>query len=407
MKNITVTVNKSRFLENFLLFTCFSAYFFPPIRLSSGFEIRLDDIITLGIFPFLFIYKPLLYNNRIFTIFILSLLSIIISTLYGYFYLAVPTNIRDVNEIIRLSKPLLFILLILQADSCYIMKKFEKLMSVFSVLIITIAFIQYFNPAGLGRGIASLYASENHVNALVGHSKRIVITGSDPNIGAAIVMLFWLFNLFSGIIKKNNSKIFITLLLTIVIMMTSSRTSFLALICIIIIFLFMSKGITFTFKLIIVAIIGFIIFMLYKYFQYISVGFELMMSGENTSMLVRFEKWKEAMVLFRQSPFFGWGPGKSSMETIVDGEYVLLLRRYGIIGTFFILLFIFCMPIIKKEKKNNKYMYSKNVLIIDNVLKYYLIGIMFIMITNSFFTSYQLLLPYVFLCMVLYKEKNI
>ena len=397
---------KSHFLENLLLFTCFSAFFFPPVNLTSSFQLRIDDIIVLGILPLVILYRPFFYKNYILLLFVFSIVSIIISTFYGYLFLDVPTSIRDINEIIRLSKPLLFIPLILQADTFYIMKKLDKLIPLFSVFIIIIAFIQYFNVAGLGGIITSLYAPEHHVRALVGYSKRIVITGSDPNIGATIVIFFWLFNLYSGIIKKNISNFIITFLLTIVIMMTSSRTSFLALICITLLFLFMSKRVAFIFKLVIVTIISIIIIILYEYFQYISVGFMLMMSGENTSLLTRFEKWNEAILFFKQSPIFGWGPGKGSMETIVDGEYVLFLRRYGITGTFLILLCVFCMPIIKKKTSNKYNIYSKNVIIIDNTLKYYLIGIMFIMITNSFFSGYQLLLPFVFFCTVLYKEKK-
>jgi len=52
------------------------------------------------------------------------------------------------------------------------------------------------------------------------------------------------------------------------------------------------------------------------------------------------EIWGTQFAYWLESPWFGWGPGKFDMETIVDNEWLLLLRRYGVVGlAVFITLF--------------------------------------------------------------------
>jgi O-antigen ligase len=277
----------------------------------------------------------------------------------------------------------------------------------FSLFLIILAFIQYFNIVGLGKIIGSLYAPVYHVDAMLSGSKRILLTGSDPNVGAAIVMLFFLYNLFLSVYKKKVTAIIRTALLIVVILMTSSRTSFLALIFILVFFLLISDSVKVSFKIAIIIIFMVVIISLYNYFQYIAIGLSSLLSGKNTSLLARFMKWETALDLFRQSPIIGWGPGKGLMETVVDGEYVLLLRRYGVVGTLVILINVLCMPFWRKNVISRKNMQKYNkIKIIDSTLKYYVIEIIFVMITNNFFSGYQLLLPFVFLCIVSYKENN-
>ena len=76
----------------------------------------------------------------------------------------------------------------------------------------------------------------------------------------------------------------------------------------------------------------FTIAVLIQFFDYLTVGFSTFQSGENTSMLIRYLRWKEAFELFLKSPILGWGPAKSIHTTIVDGEHFMLLRRYGLLG---------------------------------------------------------------------------
>src|SRR5690606_11453934 len=54
--------------------------------------------------------------------------------------------------------------------------------------------------------------------------------------------------------------------------------------------------------------------------------------SEATSWQKRLMMWEEAFALWLESPVFGWGPAKETMPTYVDNEWLLMLRRYGILG---------------------------------------------------------------------------
>ena len=57
------------------------------------------------------------------------------------------------------------------------------------------------------------------------------------------------------------------------------------------------------------------------------------------SWQARGENWEAHLELWRQSFLFGWGPAKATMGTIVDNEWIYLLRRYGVVGLIAFLCF--------------------------------------------------------------------
>jgi len=318
--------------------------------------------------------------------------------------LNVAFSVRDINEIFRLSKPLILVVLLTRCDSRYLINKINNLTPILSLFLIILGFLEYFNPGGLGLMVGNLYCKANHLQFMISGSRRIVLSGTDPNVGAAIAALFFLFNFFKIVIYKKKTSIVNTFLLLVIIMMASSRTIFLALAVFLFIFLLTSKSVKFIYKFILIlGIVGFAM-LLYDKFEYISKGFSMALKAENQSLLVRFESWRDAWDIFLKSPLFGWGIAKSTMTTIVDGEYFLLLRRYGILGTFTILLSIFFMPFwnyfsIKKSS-------NKQINLLQGVCGGYIIVIAFIMITGVFYSGYQLFLPFVFISTILYMEKK-
>ena len=67
---------------------------------------------------------------------------------------------------------------------------------------------------------------------------------------------------------------------------------------------------------------------------------QLMYFTEATSWQARVMNWEMNFSIWMESPWLGWGPGKATMGTIVDNEWLLLLRRYGVVGlTVFLGLF--------------------------------------------------------------------
>lgn len=394
-------IQPNQHIERLILILVFSMYFFPGIRVSENLILRFDDFVILGMLPLILIYNPVAMINKLSGSIIWSIAIIILSTGYGYMFLNVPFSTRDINEIIRFTKPLLFIVILSSCDSSFLLNRTLAFVAPLSWLLIGLGFLQYFNIGGLGVLQASFYAPANHVQNIIGSGRRIVLVGSDPNVGAAIVMMFFLLNFFKGLLYKNFQAIVLTFLLVIMILMTSSRTNFLALGGIVIIFVFTSKSIKVLPKLLMATLMIGLVGILIQEFKYIAVGFVMAFEGENTSVLHRFEKWIIAWNYFTQSPFIGWGLAKATMETTVDGEYFLLLRRFGVIGTMIICGSIYLMPFWKQKYK----LKTRKQLLLESTVQYYTIVIFFVMITNSFFSGYQLFLPYVFLSVVLYKER--
>ena len=74
---------------------------------------------------------------------------------------------------------------------------------------------------------------------------------------------------------------------------------------------------------------------------YLYLGVSSLLNGTNNSVLVRLSNFIESIELFQQSPILGWGPAKIIHKTIADGEYFLILRRYGILGIFTFMSFVF------------------------------------------------------------------
>jgi len=389
------------FLENFILLTVFSCYFIPGIQLGL-LQIRIDDFFILVVLPLIFLYKPRIYRNPIIiSLFVISFF-MIISLIYGYIFLGVSKSVRDFNELVRLSKPLIFSIFISRCQAKYLIQKVDLIMPFLSLGLIILGFIQFFNIAGLGSLIGSLYAPQHHIEAMIGHSKRIVLVGSNPNVAAAIAMLFFLYNFFRALLYREKVSYLYTVLLLIIILMTSSRTAILALGTIFFVFLLSSKSVKKLKKIFLITILIIIFLSLYNKFKYIAYGFELALKGENTSLIKRFYNWNEALNYFSKSPYLGWGFAKGNMTTIVDGEYFLLLRRFGLIGFLVIIITIFFMPFWGDKMYN----LTKDFLIWSSVLKYYTIVVFYVMITNTFFSGYQLFIPYIFFSIIIYNLRR-
>ena len=79
--------------------------------------------------------------------------------------------------------------------------------------------------------------------------------------------------------------------------------------------------------------------------------------GMDTSFQARLSNWDEHISYFKMSPMFGLGPAKSIVfENFVDNEWLLFLRRYGIVGTLY-LIFMFFVPVLNQKRNLFKMIY--------------------------------------------------
>lgn len=369
----------------------FSSLALPPMVRFGEIALRIDDILLILAIAILPFYVLKIKINALAKTFIIFCIFAFFSILWGYVNLAVPSSTRDINEYLRILKSFLFILLSSTADLEKLKKNTYRLIFVTSWIIIIIALIEYVNPIGIGEIITKAFTlSERHTRSAYDSSRRIVITGGDPNTGGAII----LYILLAEIAFLRHRIDFLSIIrisfLVIFLLISGSRTNFLIFISVVVFILFTEKNIKPGIKILGICFISCIVFLMWSNISYITLGLALFLSGENTSWIERIRRQSEAIQYFLQSPIFGWGPAKAIHSTTVDGEYALLLSRYGIFGIFSVLVFIL-MDKLKyfHALTSNKYSESQPWL---KLSIYLTIMAIILMITNNLFSGYQLFL---------------
>lgn len=126
----------------------------------------------------------------------------------------------------------------------------------------------------------------------------------------------------------------------------------------------------------------------------------------DVSFQTRLQLWSENLKTWQDSPMFGWGPGKDEMTTVVDNEWILLLRRYGIVGVFgFFLLFIKLYSGVGRQQRIKKVGTFENIFSVFPQAS--ILSIVLYMIPSSFYHSLQLMpILMVFLGLVYVDKKS-
>ncbi len=361
--------------------------FFPTLPI--GIDIRIDDLIALFLIPLLLIVRPNFKINRLIISYSLILLLFFVSTLFGYLYLSVPHSLRDLNEFVRVLKPFLIIIAVSYCDSDKFFKKMHSFFIYGAIFIILIGFMEFFDVPGYRKLISLIYTGHRFENL---DRVRTILMAGDPNIAAALILYFVTYILQTMLMTKNKIRnSFILLFLIVILLMTSSRT----LLIVFVVILFASLLHHFQnnkfFSFMVLSLCLILILPIIQYFDYIVIGFSTFSEGKNTSMLLRYQQWAEAFNLFLKSPIIGWGPAKEIHTTIVDSEHLLLLRRYGVLGYLAVFNFIFGFIWVlfrKRRKFSSLNLFHKRIALTS---LFSCLMIFILMITNNFFSGYQLM----------------
>jgi O-antigen ligase len=388
-------------VEWFVLLVVVSSVFFPTIPL--GIDFRLDDLLTLLIIPLLFAVKPKLRSSRLNYTYLFILFSVSLSILYGYTVLKVPPTIRDFNEFIRIIKPFLIILVVDYCNPQFLAKLLDKFFKVGAVALILFGLLEYFNLFGFRNILSEIYATTDRFSDF--DRSRIVLTTGDPNVSAALLLFFLTYLTQSLFLKKGVfTNLVLLFFLLVVLLMTSSRTLLIIFALIMLVSLMYHGRRKKILSIVIGGVSVLTIAILIQFFDYLTIGFSTFKSGDNTSMMIRYLLWKEAFDLFLQSPILGWGPAKSIHTTIVDGEHFMLLRRYGLLGygTIMSLFLGYAVVFIKKIK--TIFEIGGNIQVLGFTSALLCIMIVVIMITNNFFSGYQLMPLFIIMITLVEKE---
>ena len=374
-----------RVCEVLLCFIFISNLFIPPIIWGS-LTFRLGDMALMSIAPMLVFLMltsmPYLPKSKYLMIFMFAYLCMTFSTVRGYWLLDVPPDGGDINGLVRYTQPFLLIMMTYWSDNNRLKANLQKIVRIGGLFLIAIGFLQYFNLFGIGNKIALLYGELHAESGMISKTigfRRVILSGGNPNDGAVIAMVLLIFCLVRYVTEKHIKDLFLVIGLFASILLTSSKTTLVATLFVSLLVFFRYYSLS---KSIFIMIVSISVLLLYiiPHFEDMYIGFQLFAEGDNESFNRRIEKTTEAYFLFKESVLFGWGFAKSIHEVVVDSEYFLLLRRFGIIGTSTVLLYIL-YPLFLFNK-------SKDVFITS--LKYICVAFVGIMTTNNIFHSYQI-----------------
>ena len=258
----------------------------------------------------------------------------------------------------------------------------------------------------MGNLSVTLFPAGEHSNLLV---ERITLTTGNPNDAGILTLLFMSWFVSKLFITPSLVYLIFILVLSIVLFFTASRTDFVAfLVGLTFLTLFSVLGrrsilsLAKTLLFIVVLMVLFLYFG-YEKVPYIHTGLLTFFAGENTSVLKRFDIWTQVLHYWVKSPWIGWGPAKSIHSTIVDGDYFLILGRYGIMGiiVFYFPLVCFLLFFAVRLVKRFYVLTSYERSVIVSTL-FVILMIFVVSITNVFMSSYLFVWQFLVLVKVSY-----
>jgi len=335
----------------------FSAIVLPPLSSLPGLpSIRFEELLFLLVFPLLILKREPVKKDWLYNYFVIAVISfgaaILFSTFYGRYILGVPVTGRDFFELLKVFK----LLIVVVAISRFNLKESDiyKLLYVivFSFFFSSIiGLMQFYGIFGFERITAPYYFAERIYDI----HNRMMGTFYNPNTyGTALTLGTMVAAVLVFYEDRIYRKVFLTLLVLLfsfAIALTQSRTAIIVLLLGLLLILglnsfgnrFSLKQIGFLFAGLLVTVLLFIGVLSEEIITRFSALTDI---SEDTSWQMRMFAWYLNLTIFSESILFGWGPAKMIHTTIVDSEYILVLRRYGIIG-FTIYLFIYLIPLYR------------------------------------------------------------
>lgn len=382
-----------------LYFITFSVILTPQIKIQGFPYVRLEHLISITFLVYVSIkYGLKSYENAFNKRFVAQLsgmvivivFSIIVGSIKG-----IAIVLRDFFEIYKVISYLSIYLAIAYISNK--MNKKEKALRfivIFLLVSVVIAIQQYFDLFNLNIKYVPYIAPSQYHNLINNprYPRSLGIT-TNPNEYAIFTGIGFLISWSLFLKYKEIKQIIFMVLFLIAGLMTLSRSGFVFLILCFITYTLkyvidnsLSKGYdrkkiarSILLTLLSITVLGLVIFFALPddLTWRILVGLNI---SKDNSFQLRLQNWQEHIEIIKLSPLFGVGPGKSiPFEHHVDNEWIYLVRRYGILGTVY-LLSTFVLPMLRAPKGLYK-----------NIYYSILIGAAIYMIPAHIFHSFQLM----------------
>lgn len=389
-------LEKNKFILYLVLFGLLSAIIFPPVNFGSislYFVTILSPIIFLIAGPYIFRRnngRGLSLNYAALYPFFLGVM-VIISSLWSWALGFSLTNISDFLEAIKYLQFFPYFMALQFFNKSTVLSTMHNSLVCSGIIFLIVGFLQYFKPFNIFQYISILYLGTDSVHlpsVISGH--RITITGSDPNIGGVIGYFFATYFIVYYLKYRNFLYLFLFLLCIFLSFMTQTRTGLISFFVAFTFYITFISDIKFTFKIFVISTLCFIIFYIIFFMdlEYITLGYEYALKGENNSLNTRFENTSLAFEHFHKSPLFGIGPSKSEYSTIIDSEYALIIQRYGLVGISIFLLYFLYLFKLSKDCLHSHWGASLLIFMIISII---------VMSTNNVFSGYQVMAIIIYL----------
>lgn len=385
-------------LEHLTIFGLLSAFVLPPMELL-GYGVYLVTLISFILLVFFIgLSGGIICRSGGLIAIGLICFFVLLSTLDSYIRLHVPYDFSDALEVVKYLQFIPYILIIQFFDADSFERRAHKYLILASVIFVLVGLLQIFGPESLVSALGKIYGTVMQQQVFLS-GKRMLITGSDPNTGGAIALMFVAYNFFAFISYRRMIHFLLGILALYLLLMTQSRTVLVGLVFAVVVYgAFLSKT-KFVTRLVTVSLVVILLLLSIRYFDlgYVIAGYKQVESGSNMSLNVRLENIRQAYIWFSHSILLGWGPAKAIHPTIIDSEYALILERYGICGALafaFYIIHHFRISIKSMRIVAGRWVFGRLSLF------YMLFGII-IMTTNNLFSGYQLMAIIIFLlCLV-------
>lgn len=351
-----------------------SAMLLPSFEIRSSLpRVRLDEVLIFGALAVNLLFwvtrrsryhsfydlglsnqeAPRRAQATVTKVFLLFLASIAISNVYAVQFLEIYFGTRDVMEVVMITKYYLVITLALSLDLRD--GEFQALRNVFLVgysIILLLSWGQFLNLFNVNEWLTP-YIAQAHLDNLVNaNPPRVLGTFDNPNVmGIFSVLTMTLFATWFYFRKSVSTTTVVLLVVTglsiKLTFMTISRTALLAT-ATVLTFLSIWAMFKFHWKKEILLKVGLLFILTLTIFftsprDFVTRMNEATNLEKSTSAQGHILQAGDALKLIIQSPIVGWGTAKSNMTTLVDNEYALVARRYGVIGLV-LYLWLFLRP---------------------------------------------------------------
>jgi O-antigen ligase len=337
-----------------------SIFFLPALRISDYLPaIRLEDIIVIVLF-FLNYFQYKVPKHTYLVLLTIYLCVITLSIIFNE-SLLYTSNIFEVFKVIKMIILYMFFSFYFRSSRNNFSKLNIFLQCSFWLLVI-INLIQYLDLFHFNQLLGSLYAPPEQLDVFMlqisTHSatKRMLGLMGNPNCNAVLFLFFTCYYLARYDYRKRN---IISLITSVVlVLLTQSRTGFISLIIIFIIFMLKDMNLRkIGTGLIILSFLALVITIVSP--EYISALWDRPLK-KITSLTIRFDIWFVLIEMVKDRWLIGMGPFKEFFyaNTLhADNEYVLNYFRYGICGLvlYSSLLLYPVVSVFKRRFKLNQY----------------------------------------------------